>query len=141
MTDTAAASTPQTQITSMVQALQDAWNASDGHAFAAPFADDADFVNVYGMHAHGRDAIAQGHEFILRGPYAGSRVGYTPESVRMVRPDVALAHVRATLSVPAGPMAGDHQARYSVVLTQDDGRWQIASFHNTFITTPGAPPR
>jgi len=71
----------------------------------------------------------------------GSRVGYTAESVRMLRPGVALAHVRATLAVPAGPMAGDHQARYSAVLTHDDGRWQIASFHNTFITTPGAPPR
>jgi uncharacterized protein (TIGR02246 family) len=68
-------------------------------------------------------------------------VRYTPESVRLLRADVALAHVNATLDVPAGPMAGSHQARYSMVLTHDGGRWQIASFHNTFITTPGAPPR
>ncbi|HYH81612.1 MAG TPA: SgcJ/EcaC family oxidoreductase [Longimicrobium sp.] len=140
MTDTALATT-HSRVTAMVQALQDAWNAPDGHAFAEPFAQDADFVNVYGMHARGRDAIAQGHEFILRGPYAGSRVGYTVESVRLLRPGVALAHVHAALSVPAGPVAGDHQARYSMVLTEDEGRWQIAAFHNTFIAIPGAPPR
>lgn len=140
MTDIAA-DTPHSQVTAMVQALQDAWNAPDSHAFAVPFAHDADFVNVYGMHARGRDAIAQGHEFILRGPYAGSRVGYALEAVRLLRPDVALGHVYATLAVPAGPMAGDHQARYTMVLTHGEGRWQIAAFHNTFITTPGAPPR
>ena len=77
--------------------LPHTWNATDSQAFAAPFAPDADFVNVYGMHARGRDAIAQGHEFILRGPYAGSRVAYTVEAVRLLRPDVALAHVGGTV--------------------------------------------
>jgi uncharacterized protein (TIGR02246 family) len=141
MTDTPAAAAPSTEVAALVQTMQDAWNAADGHAFAAPFADDADFVNVYGMHARSREAIAQGHEHILRGPYAGSTVRYTPETVRLLRPDVALAHVHAVLSVPGGPMAGEHQARYSMVLTGEGGRWQVASFHNTFITTPGAPPR
>jgi uncharacterized protein (TIGR02246 family) len=140
MTD-AAVAPPRAQVTAIVQAMQDAWNAPDGAAFAAPFAADADFVNVYGMHARGREAIGHGHDFILRGPYAGSTVRYTLESVRLPRPDVAVAHVHAALSVPAGPMAGDHRARYSMVLTHDEERWQIASFHNTFIGAPGAPPR
>ena len=137
MDDTSA----QAQVAGLVQGMEDAWNAGDGDAFAAPFADDADFVNVYGMHAHGREEIAHGHAFILRGPYAGSRNRYTVESVRMVRRDVAVAHVHAVLSVPAGPMAGEHEARYTLVATMNDGRWRIAAFHNTFITTPGAPPR
>lgn len=139
MTDTAPA--PSTEVATLVRAMQDAWNAGDGQTFAAAFAHDADFVNVYGMHARSREAIAQGHEFILRTHYAGSTVRYTPETVRLLRPGVALAHVHAELSVPHGPMAGGHQARYSMVLTGEGGRWQIASFHNTFITTPGAPPR
>ena len=127
------------ELANLVQSLQDAWNAADGHAFAAPFAEDADFVNVYGMHAQGRDAIAQGHEMIFKGPYAGSAVRYVPESVRLLRPDVALAHVYAELVIPDGPMAGKHLARYSIVLTEEDGRWEIASFHNTFIRPPEAP--
>lgn len=140
MTDTTAAATRE-QIATIVQALQDAWNAADGAGFAAPFAEDADFVNVYGMLARGREAIRQGHAAILAGPYAGSTVAYTPESVRLLRAGVAVAHVHAMLVIPGGPMAGEHQARWSAVLTGDDGRWEIASFHNTFITTPGGPRR
>jgi uncharacterized protein (TIGR02246 family) len=120
--------------------LQDAWNTGDGAGFAAPFSDDADFVNVYGMHARGRAAIAAGHEFILKGMYAGSRVAYQVESARMLAPTVALVHLGARLSIPAGPMAGDHEARPSLVLTRAGEAWQIASFHNTFIREPG-PPR
>lgn len=129
------------EASALVKALEEAWNAGDGAGFAAPFADDADFVNVMGMHARGRDAIAEGHEAILRSIYAGSRVSYTVEAARLLRPEVALVHVYASLDVPGGPMAGRHDARPSLVLTRDGGEWRIASFHNTFIRDPGPPGR
>ncbi|HEX8906021.1 MAG TPA: SgcJ/EcaC family oxidoreductase [Longimicrobiaceae bacterium] len=133
MTDTLApaAASLHAEIATIVQALQDAWNAGDGAGFTAPFADDADFVNIMGMHVRGRDAIAAGHEHIFRTLYAGSRIEYRLKSARLLRPDVALAHVDARLHVPAGPMAGDMAALWSAVLTRDGGGWRIASFHNT----------
>ena len=121
--------------------LENAWNTADGSAFVAPFAEDADFVNVLGMHVRGRDAIAAGHDQIFRTVYAGSRVSYRVEGARLLRPDVALAHVQAALEVPGGPMAGHHEARYSMVLTRDGGEWRIASFHNTFIRDPATMGR
>ena len=121
--------------------LESAWNAGDGAGFTAPFAEDADFVNVLGMHVRGRDAIAAGHEQIFRTVYAGSRVAYQVEGARLLRPDVALVHVQAGLDVPGGPMAGHHAARYSLVLTRDGGEWRIASFHNTFIRDPSTMGR
>lgn len=121
--------------------MENAWNSADGPAFSAAFAEDADFVNVLGMHARGRDAIAAGHEQIFRTIYAGSRVAYRVESARLLRPDVALVHVEAGLDVPGGPMAGHHPARYSMVLTRDGGEWRIASFHNTFIRDPATMGR
>jgi len=36
----------------------DAWSVGDGAAFAAPFADDADFVVFEGTHLKGRQQIA-----------------------------------------------------------------------------------
>src|SRR5690348_13572087 len=83
--------------------LESAWNSGDGAGFSAAFADDADFVNVMGMHARGREAIAHGHAEIFRTIYAGSTVRYRLETARLLRPDVGLAHVDATLTVPAGP--------------------------------------
>jgi uncharacterized protein (TIGR02246 family) len=121
--------------------LESAWNAGDGAAFAAPFAEDADFVNVLGMHARGREAIAAGHEQIFRSVYAGSTVRYRVETARLLRPDVALVHLNASLTVPTGPMAGTDDAIPSLVLTRDGGEWRVASFHNTYIRDPVATGR
>jgi len=129
------------EMAALAARLEQAWKAADGAGFAAPFAEDADFVNVLGMHARGRDAIRAGHDEIFRTVYAGSEVRYRVESARLLRPDVALVHLHAGLTVPAGPMAGEHEARPSLVLTREGGEWRIASFHNTFIRDPAAGRR
>lgn len=115
----------------LVQALEAAWNAMDGAAFAAPFADDADFVNVRGEHVRGRPAIAAGHDGIFRTIYAGSVNEYTVQAARLLRPQVALVHVHSRLDVPQGPLAGRHQALFSLLCTEEPGGWEIVAFHNT----------
>jgi len=125
-------------IVALVRQLETAWNAGDGAAFAAPFAVDADFVTIRAEHLQGRPAIARGHAEILRTIYAGSRNRFTLESLRWLRSDVALAHVRAELDAPAGPLAGRHAARFSAVLVRNGTAWEIAAFHNTL--APGQPP-
>ena len=127
-------------VETIVTRLEAAWNAMDGDAFAAPFASDADFVNIRGEHFRGRDAIAGGHTAIFRSIYAGSANRYTLESARLVRPDVALAHVHAVLDSPQGPLKGRHGALFSLVLTREPGGWKIAAFHNT-LQAPQGPPR
>ena len=112
----------------------------DGSAFAAPFAADADFVNIRGEHFRGRQAIAAGHAAIFRTIYAGSTTQMTVEAARLMRPDVALVHVRSVLDAPQGPLAGRHGALFSVVLTKEAGGWEIAAFHNTLEAAQG-PPR
>jgi uncharacterized protein (TIGR02246 family) len=121
----------RTAIAEIVQQLETAWNAGDGPAFAAPMAPDADFVTVRAEHFRGREAIAAGHAGIFRTIYAGSTNRYVLEAARLLAPDIALAHIRATLDVPAGPLAGRHSALFSIVLTCGLSGWLIASFHNT----------
>ncbi len=115
----------------VVSRLEAAWNALDGDAFAAPFADDADFVNVRGEHFRGRPAIAGGHAGIFGSIYAGSVNEYTVEAARLIRPEVALVRVHSRLEVPRGPLAGQHLARFSLLCTREPGGWEIAAFHNT----------
>ncbi len=124
----------------IVRQLEAAWNAMDGQAFAAPFAEDADFVNIRGEHARGRAAIDAGHAAIFQSIYAGSTTQQTIEAARLLRPDVALVRVHSVLNAPHGPLAGRHAARYSMILTRENGRWEIAAFHNTLEAPPG-PPR
>lgn len=118
-------------IEGIVARLEAAWNAGDAEAYGAPVAPDADFVTIRAEHVRGRDAIASGHASIFWTIYAGSVNRHTLESVRLLRPDVALAHVHAVLNVPSGPLAGPHMARFSAVLTREVGGWQSVSFHNT----------
>jgi uncharacterized protein (TIGR02246 family) len=124
----------------IVRQLEAAWNAMDGSAFAAPFAAEADFVNIRGEHFRGKAAIAAGHAAIFQTIYAGSTNHCTVEGARLLRPEVALVRVHSLLDAPQGPLAGRHGARFSVVLTKQGGKWEIAAFHNTLEAAPG-PPR
>ena len=124
----------------IVRQLEAAWNAMDGSAFAAPFAAEADFVNIRGEHFRGQAAIAAGHAAIFRTIYAGSTNHCTTEGARLLRPEVALVRVHSNLDVPQGPLAGRHRARFSLVLTKEGGGWEIAALHNTLEAAPG-PPR
>jgi uncharacterized protein (TIGR02246 family) len=112
----------------------------DGSAFAAPFAAEADFVNIRGEHFRGRAAIAAGHAAILQTIYAGSTNHCTVEGARLLRPEVALVRVHSVLDAPQGPLAGRHRARFSLALTKEGGGWEIAALHNTLEAAPG-PPR
>jgi uncharacterized protein (TIGR02246 family) len=123
-------------IESIVADLEKAWNAGDGAGFARDFAEDADFVNIYGFHGKGRQAIAEAHERILSTVYKGSVNRFVIKQARMLAPDVALAHIRATLDVPTGPPSGRLEALPSAVFVRDDGAWKIAAFHNPLIQEP-----
>jgi uncharacterized protein (TIGR02246 family) len=116
---------------SVVHQLEAAWNAMDGAAFAAPFAADADFVNIRGEHFRGRPAIADGHTAIFQTVYEGSTNNMTIEDIRLLRPEVALLRVHSLLDTPRGPLAGRHGARFSLVLTKESSGWKIAALHNT----------
>jgi uncharacterized protein (TIGR02246 family) len=120
----------------IVAQLEAAWNAMDGAGFAAPFASDADFVNIRGEHFRGRPAIAAGHSAIFRTIYAGSTNRLTLENARLLRADVALVHVHSVLQARSGPLAGRHRARFTLVLTREPERWVIAALHNTLQTAP-----
>ncbi len=117
----------------IVRRLEAAWNAMDGSAFAAPFAADADFVNIRGEHARGQAAIAAGHAAIFQTIYAGSTNHCTVEAARLLRHEVALVLVQSIVDAPQGPLAGRHAARFSLVLTKETGEWKIAALHNTLV--------
>jgi uncharacterized protein (TIGR02246 family) len=121
-------------VANIVNELERAWNAADGVAFARPFAEDADFVNIRGEHHRTREAIAKGHQAIFNSVYKGSVVRMQVAAVRTLAPTVLLAHVKSTLKVPVGPLAGEHQALFSLVLVRDQDNWLIVAFHNTLVT-------
>ncbi|GAA3997933.1 SgcJ/EcaC family oxidoreductase [Sphingomonas humi] len=131
----------RTDAEAICAALEAAWNAGDGAAFAANFAEDADFVNVLGHHARGRAEIAVGHQGIFEGVYKGSRNRLQVEDLRSLGGSLSLMHVAAALEVPEGPMAGTHRALMSVVVDDAGTAPRIVALHNTFVRDmPGGRP-
>ncbi|MFI1828497.1 SgcJ/EcaC family oxidoreductase [Streptomyces sp. NPDC020412] len=114
----------------VMAALERAWNAGDGAAWAEHFTEDADYVDALGRFQKGRAVIAAEHQKILDTIYRGSRLRMRLLSSHTIADGVLLVHSATTLDVPAGPRAG----RWHSVQTQllRDGR--VLAFHNTMRT-------
>lgn len=128
--------TPHAAAAAIAGRLTAAWNAGDCHAFVAPFAPDADFINIFGLHLRGRQPIADQHAFIFRGVYLGSRAHFEVVDARALTPEVIHAVLSSRVAVPAGPMAGTVATIMNLVLVHAAGAWHIAAFHNTRIAPP-----
>ena len=111
----------------LIEAFVSAWNAGDGEGCGRPFAAAADFTAIHGLKARGRDAIAHGHAEILATIYRGTKLSATVESIRFLRPDVAVMDVATTSH---GFPFGIRGTMLLVVATRQEGVWSIAVFHN-----------
>ena len=115
-----------------------AWNEGDGIEFASYFTEDADLVNVHGIHVRGRQAIAGLYEMLFRSVFADASLEFEVSGRRELCANSTLLHVRVEVSVPFGHMAGEHQAQTCMVLQQKGDVWAIASLQNTLLSAMGA---
>jgi uncharacterized protein (TIGR02246 family) len=130
----------ETAIRKLIQQIQDGWNAHDPKAAAAPFAIDADFVVVTGLHLKGRDEIERGFAFRLSQPdYKASKNTITVKSIRFLRPDVAIVHTTFDIEYSEGGEIKRDHAIETAVVTKARGRWSIIAFQNT-VVAPQQPP-
>lgn len=127
-------------VDSLLDRLVDRWHASDSTGYAENFHEEADFVDVLGRFTHGRETIAVVHRRNFDTIHVGSRLSASRLDSRLLADGVALAHIRGVISVPAGPLAGDHESTQTVVLQNVDGTWQIRAFHNTFVREMAGVP-
>ncbi len=119
----------ETAIRANVGQMQKGWNAKSGAEFAKPFAENADYVVINGLHLKGRQANATTHQQIFDTIYKDSNISLEIEQIRFLRPDVAVVHVHGILTLKTEV----HHVRITLVMTKSDGRWEIAAFQNTAV--------
>jgi len=122
-----------------VRQLEDGWNTKSGALFAKPFAADADYVVINGMHMRGREAIEQSHQHIFDTIYKNSTLSLSVKQVRFLRPDVAVVHVLGHNKTRHGEETRETDAIVTLVLTKEKGDWKIVAFQNTLIAEPPRP--
>ena len=116
-------------IQTLVDAFVAGWNAADGSACAAPFAEDADFTAVQGLQVRGKDLIARGHQEILSTIFRGTRQSAVVNRVRFLRADVALVDVTFRFVGEPNPLRIE-KAMAGIVAAKDARGWSIVEFRN-----------
>ncbi len=123
----------ETMIRANVEQMMKGWNAKSGAEFAKPFSEDADYVVIDGMQIKGRAVIDKGHQRIFDTIYKNTTLSLAADSIRFLRPDVAVVHASALLKLTAGDATRTTSAKMTLVMIKTDGRWEIAAFQNTAV--------
>jgi uncharacterized protein (TIGR02246 family) len=122
-------------VDTVVSTVVEAWNRHDMGAYSAQFTDDADFVNVVGMHFRGRRQIEAVHIDLHRTIFRNSILRAVSTTVRFVNDQIALAHVAWEMTgaegLPGWNMPELRKGMMSLVLVQSGGRWLITAAQNT----------
>jgi uncharacterized protein (TIGR02246 family) len=130
----------QAEIRSVAMRQAETWNRHDAKAYAALFTEDCDVVNVMGWwwkdRAEAERKLTEAFRFVFR----DSRLTITDVNTRFIRPDVALAHVRWTMTGARTPpgLPEPREGIQTVVFTKQSGRWLIAALQNT-LSVPERP--
>ena len=116
-------------IREVVAAVEAGWNAGDGSRFAAPFAEDADYVIVDGRYINGRQTIAQGHQQIFDTVYRDTHNVATVQGIRFHGTDVAIVHVGWQLTFRQDQAV--HKSMCTMMMAKSSDAWSIIAFQNT----------
>ena len=126
-------------IQDLVRTLEAAWNRHDARAFAAAFAEDAEFTNVFGMVQRGRAGIEAAHAPIFKTMFKDSQLTVTETRVRLIRSDVAAVDVKWTMTGARDPHGNPWPARTGLlnwIVTRHGERWLIDVSHNMDLPSP-----
>ena len=123
----------EAEIRNVEKRQQDAWNQHDAKAYAGLFTEDGDIVNVVGWWWKGRAEIASKLTDAYAFVFKESALTITDVQVRFLTPDIAVAHVKWTMTGARTPkgIPEPQQGIQIQVLQKQAGKWLIASFQNT----------
>ena len=139
-----AADTPdEAAIRKIVDEQVVAWNVADGNAYAAHFAADGSFTNLFGMVMYGRAAFAKRHSDILAGIYKHTTKKEIIQRIRFVTPDIAIVDIDNEIygitAMPPGltvPADGILRTKLMQVFVKHQGEWWVEAYHNVDLKSP-----
>ena len=123
-------------IRAIIGATTDAFRRHDAKAWVQHCTSDAELVTVRGESMRGVAQIEKGLATVFQTRGRNVTLKTLEVSVRFVRPDIALAHVKNELSGligPDGQTLPPHQELSVRVFVKNEGTWRITAFHNTIV--------
>jgi uncharacterized protein (TIGR02246 family) len=124
-----------------VMDYEKAWNTHNMKLLATLFREDAEFVNVVGMHWRGRDAIVKAHAIFHEIIFKDCKLKTDFIETRPLGGDHAIAIWTATqdsYTTPSGQVVPEGQFKLSLILVKGPEGWKIAHGHNVRIDAEAA---
>ena len=118
--------------------FESGWNRKDVDAAFADYADDADFVNVFGLWWHGKEQFVKEHADRFGSIFRDTRLSFNQVSVRDIPPNAAVIHGKWALTGlhgPDGSAAPDRTGILVFVAEKRPDGWKIVASQNTDIVS------
>ncbi|MDG3008086.1 SgcJ/EcaC family oxidoreductase [Paludisphaera mucosa] len=125
----------------VVAGFTEAWNAHDMEALAKLFRDDAEWVNIVGMHWHGRDEIMAATTAFHQTIFKDNSHQLDAVETRYIAPSVAVVVATETadsFTTPDGEVRPKARDRLTYVLVKGPEGWKIAHGHNVVVDEDAA---
>jgi uncharacterized protein (TIGR02246 family) len=125
----------------VIAGFGDAWNTHDMKAFSKLFREDAEWINVVGMHWHGRDAIVAATTAFHETIFKNNQMKIDSLETRSLGAGYAIAVATITVdgfTTPSGQVRPKSQDRETFVLVKGPEGWKLAHGHNTVIDADAA---
>jgi uncharacterized protein (TIGR02246 family) len=123
------------RITGVINGYVESWNDQACVGFTDNFTDDCDFINIFGMYFHGKEAVQKRHEEILQTFLKDSVFTAENISMREIREGVVLAMVHWSVDgfLPPTENCGKKVITgiFSHIFILEDGKWKISATQNT----------
>jgi len=121
----------ETRIKDIITRMIDDWNDGNAAEFAAPFAEDADFIAFEGTHLKGREQIRAFHERLFNDELKGTRLEGGAKFVRFLGPALAVMHAWGTTTLKGQTNASSSRDSMQLfVVTKRDGEWRCDAMLN-----------
>ena len=121
----------QAAVEQVIEHWNTAWQTKDAKLAAQDYSDNADWTNAFGMKKKGRAEIEKFLAEVFSLPFVMAGQSKTVEqSVRFIKPDVALAVTRVERAgqlTPSGEQLGTRQTSHLRALVKSGGSWKIIS--------------
>ena len=121
----------ETAVRTIVLHWQQSWEHFDASVLQGDYADDADWLNAFGVRIKGGAKIVEFVSRVVKRPNVqGRQTTWDEPVIRFIRPDVAVAYRdfrtigHKTLDGKEMPQRNTHS---TWILTKDENRWRIAS--------------
>jgi uncharacterized protein (TIGR02246 family) len=123
------------EIDKIVEHFTHAWNDCEGKGSGDYYAQDADFVNIFGTVFSGKQEIEIRHMKIHETFLKGSIFEVIETKAREAKPDVVIALVYWKVTNIQKPGAETMKGIFTHIFVKNNGAWEIAATQNTLISS------